>query len=158
MGLAGLVILMLSVSLLCTEFGSLLWRLKLKYFYVEGRARIEETAVALREGTYDLDITYHLELDGHRYRSTLRQDVEEPSSPAREDAEARLGGYVVGQLYPCWYRPDQPENNELLPAGLRLWLPISRLWIPFVVAGVGLLLCRPFWRELKKMPSEPDDR
>jgi hypothetical protein len=144
----GVLVFMLGLGLLGNEIRSLTWRLKAKWYYREGQARIEKTTIVQREGSYDLDITYHLEFpDGRHGRTITRQEQDDPAAGKMEDAQRVQQRYPTGSLLRCWYSPEDPDGyNELAPSGLDEWLPIRRLWIPGAVLLLGVLLCRPLWR------------
>jgi hypothetical protein len=138
---------MLSLGLLGNEINAFAWRLKAKIYYVEGAARVEKTEIIPREGAYELEVTYHLEIGGREYRSATWLDRDDPSSPTRDSAEARPARIEVGRIYPCWYWPDNPEGyNELTPAGLQLYRPIKRLWIPLTAMAIAWMCCRWTWK------------
>src|SRR5258708_33921091 len=82
--LAGILLFMLGLGLLGNELNALIWRLRAKWSYVEGGARVEKTEIIPREGAFDLEITYHLEKDGRNYRGTARLERDGPTAAERE--------------------------------------------------------------------------
>jgi hypothetical protein len=56
----------------------------------------------------------------------------------RADAQAALDGFTVGQVYRCWYDPDEPGEAVLVRGYRHLWW-LCFPW-PFVLGGgLGLL-------------------
>lgn len=148
--LGGILLFMLGCGLLGNEINSISWRLKALTYYQRGLARLEKTEVFRREGSYDVEMTFHLEWEHQVGRSTARLDLDDPSAPTMEDARKRQSLLIPGQLYPCWYWPENPQDyNIFAPDGLRLGLAFLRLGLPAIWLFGTWLLCRWAWRKLE---------
>lgn len=148
--LGGGLLLTLALSLACQLTGSLIWRLKLKYRYTEGQTRVEKTEVVRRDGSYYVVVTHRLDKPGEHHETsafTEEQDISAPTLAVAEEFRAR---YQVGQLYPAWYLPGEPDyNNVLLRDGLDLSWPLRRAWFPIALGVPAWLACRFSWRRWK---------
>jgi len=145
--LSALLIFFFGLGLFFSIANSFAWRMKLKWFQEEGVARVLKTEVLHRENAYDIEITHQLERGGRKFQPKVNAEETQPSAPSLAEAEAIRATYRVGQLYPCWFTPDNPDyNNVLLRDGLQLWWPLTRLWLPFAFSVPPFFLCRWLWR------------
>jgi len=149
--LAGIFLFMHGLGFLGTELHRIAWRVKARFWYQQGVARVEKNEIYYRDGAYELETTYHVELDGKIGKSTARLDSDGSSSPTSEEAEAQPRRLPVGSLQPCWYWPQDPENYHVLaPQGLRLGAAWVRLLVPAVLMLVAWELTRWSYRKLKR--------
>lgn len=139
----------LAASLFLQLVTSFCWRYKLQHYWTEGRCRVEKVEIAWREGAYEVDVTHRLELPGRENPAQTNAEEQTPSSPNKAKAELLAARYRVGELYPCWYRPERPDDNYLLRDGIDLWWPLRALWFPVVMGGVAFWCCRWTWRRWK---------
>ncbi|MEP6671360.1 MAG: hypothetical protein ABJF10_19515 [Chthoniobacter sp.] len=148
--LGGCLLVTLTFCLFCQLAGSLIWRLKLKYHYVEGRTRVEKAEVVHQEGLYNVRVTHRLENASEQHQTSEFTEEEAPSAPNAAEAELLRDRYQVGQLYPCWYLPGQPDyNNVLLREGLDVSWPLRRAWFPLLMGVPAWFACRWSWRRWK---------
>lgn len=148
--LGGILVLMLAISLFCQLAGSLIWRLKLKYRYTEAQTRVEKTEVVRMEGSYQVVVTHRLETPGEHHETSAFTEEQDITAPTPAVAEEFRAHYQVGQLYPAWYLPGEPDyNNVLLRDGLELSWPLRRAWFPLVLGVPAWLACRFSWRRWK---------
>lgn len=148
--LGGGLVLALAFSLACQLTGSLFWRLKLKYRYTEGQTRVEKTEVVRWDGAYHVVVTHRLETPGEHHETSARTEEQEISAPTSAVAEEFRARYQVGQLYPAWYLPGEPDyNNVLLRDGLDLSWPLRRAWFPLLLGVPAWVGCRFSWRRWK---------
>jgi|GEM_PF-5937262 len=152
--LGGILLFMLGLGLLGSEFHRLAWRIKARFWYQPGVARIEKTDILFREGAYELETTYHVEWDRQIGKSTARLDPDDPSTATQEESARRAARTPVGSLQPCWSWPADPENyNVLAPDGLGLGTAWVRLLVPAVVLLVAWELAAWGWRRMKEWPA-----
>lgn len=152
--LGGILVFMLGLGLLGSEFKHLAWRLKARFWYQQGVARIEKTDILFREGAYELETTFRLEWGGQIGKSTAHLDPDDPSTVTKEASAQRAARTPIGSLQPCWYWPPDPENyNVLAPQGLGLGAAWVRLLIPAVVLLVAWEIAGWGWRRVKKWPA-----
>jgi len=148
---AGLILVPLAFCLLCQLAESMFWRLKLKYHYTEGRARVEKVEVLPYETEFRVEVTHRLVNGKERHETSLNTEEEPPTRRTAAEAEALGSQYQVGQLYPCWYLPDEPDYySVLLKDGLDMWWPVRAVWIPLLIGIPGWFGCRWSWRRWKK--------
>ncbi len=72
--------------------------------------------------------------------SSKTYDIHHATRGTRDEAQAAIGRFVVGQSYPCWYDPADPQTVVLV-RGYQWWI-WPALLIPgsFVVIGIGGLV------------------
>jgi Protein of unknown function (DUF3592) len=122
------------------------WRVNHHYQETTGVVldkRVEQRSIGrIGEGDgYRPEILLQYQVDGKSYR-TWTYD----SPPGRRvhhyggraDAQVTLDGFTVGQVYRCWYDPDEPGEAVLVRGYRHLWWLLFP-W-PFVlVGGLGLI-------------------
>ena len=156
--LIGILLFMLSLGLLGNEARSISWRYRARNSYTEGVARLVKTDIILREGVYDVEMTFRLEWNGRVGRETPRLDEDDPSASTLEDAQQRVRKLEIGKLYPCWYLPSDPENfNYFVPEGLQIEKAWLRLRWPLPVLLGAVLLLRWSWGRLKHCTVSPEE-
>ncbi len=85
----------------------------------------------------EFEIRYHV---AGRVYGSMAYDVTRSYSPDREAVEAVLDRFEVGNRYPCWYDPIDPQSAVLV-RGYSGWLYLLLLVpISFVIIGGGGLL------------------
>jgi hypothetical protein len=142
--LGALFVFFLGFGTVASTLQSVAWRLRIQRDFREGQCRVVRAKVVedAEDGPYALDIEHRVEVDGKVYGPTTWTEEERPHANSRAEAEALLTRYKVGELYPCWYDPANPDHNSvLLHGGLHPWQPLRYLWRSVVFSIPGLLLC-----------------
>jgi hypothetical protein len=99
--------------------------------------------IAEREGEdgtlYRPEIQIEYEVEGVTYRPWT-YDIGRVFTSGREPKEAIVAEFAVGQRYPCWYDPLDP-NVAVLVRGYSWWMwPLTLVSAALVLVGAGGLL------------------
>jgi hypothetical protein len=98
---------------------------------------------------YRPEILIQYEVDGKTYRTWT---YDSPPGRGvrhyggRADAQVALDGFSVGQVYRCWYDPDEPGEAVLVRGYRHLWW-LCFPWPFILMGGLGLI-----WLLLTRKP------
>lgn len=127
MGRAGFIAFLLLGGMFAAVgwFGMLGPELEVNRRFVPGRCTVVAKEVVegnstrrksgRRRTVYRPEFHVRLDVDGRRYEARTFRITAWSTSDA-SDASATLARYEVGQSYPCWYDPDDP-NRVVLERG-----------------------------------------
>jgi hypothetical protein len=121
-------------------FGMVLPAMRAQFFFVEARCTVLDKRLGdSGDDTWRPEIRIRYEVNG-RQHDTWTYDAAWIYSSGRAAKEAILAGFVVGQQYPCWYDPANPDARAVLTRGLDWWMLIVLVPLVFVVIGAGGLI------------------
>lgn len=135
----------------CAAFAFMFWMLlwpewRANRQFAETTATIEDRTLGVGAASGDSGPTYRPEfrirytIDGKTYTQDKVYAVTGIYSDDKQIAQATVDSFQVGQEYPCWYDPINPERVVLV-RGYSGWLYLFLL-IPlsFIVIGAGGLI------------------
>jgi hypothetical protein len=117
---------------------------QVNHAFVEDRCQVIEKHVEDVQGEKGplflpvFTITY--EVRGATYSQRTYYDIHQRARSTREEAQAVIDRFAVGQMYPCWYDPAEP-TTAVLVRGYQWWIwPALLIPASFVVIGIGGLV------------------
>jgi len=80
------------------------------------------------------------QIQGKTYLQKTYYDIHHSTRSTRDQARAVIEGFSVGETYPCWYDPADP-NITVLVRGYQWWIwPALLIPVSFVIIGIGGLV------------------
>ena len=118
---------LLVVGCACIVFG-VVWLIipewRVNHGFVEQPCKVIETRVAEIESEkgilFQPEVKIEYEAGGVTY-SSKTYDIHHATRGTRDEAQAAIGRFVVGQSYPCWYDPADPQTVVLV-RGYQWWI------------------------------------